>query len=92
MRRYVVQGGRLCEVPMQVPALLASPLWSWRGKLRMASELLVARGGDEQETVSQFIRRRFGSEILEKVMDPYVAGHPRLRSGAGQCRQRAAGA
>ncbi|MBL3599425.1 MAG: protoporphyrinogen oxidase [gamma proteobacterium endosymbiont of Lamellibrachia anaximandri] len=74
MRRYVVHKGELRPVPMKLPALLVSPMWSLRGKLRMATELLVAKGGHERETVSEFIRRRLGSEILEKVMDPFIAG------------------
>ena len=74
LRRYVVHHGKLHPVPMQIPAMLLSPLWGLAGKLRMASEIVVAHGGHERETVAEFIRRRLGPEILDKVMDPYVAG------------------
>ncbi|MFQ5760771.1 MAG: protoporphyrinogen oxidase, partial [Acidiferrobacterales bacterium] len=49
-------------------------LWSLRGKLRLLAEPLIPRGGDEEETVSQFITRRLGREVLERAMEPYVGG------------------
>ncbi len=72
--RYVVHEGRLAVVPMRLGKLLRSPLWSTRGKLRLALEPLLPKGGSEDETVAQFITRRLGSEIYEKAFDPYVAG------------------
>ncbi len=72
--RYLVHDGRLLEVPQRAGALLRSPLWSWRGRLRLLAEPFIARGGHEAETVSEFVRRRLGSEFLDRVMEPFVAG------------------
>lgn len=72
--RYVVNNGQLVELPMQLGPLLASNVWSTRGKLRMMLEPLIRKGGSEDETVSQFITRRLGREVLDKAMGPYVAG------------------
>lgn len=72
--RYILSDGRLRALPMRLGPLLASPLWSLRGKLRMLLEPLVPKGGHPDETVSAFITRRLGREALEKGMGPYVAG------------------
>lgn len=72
--RYVVHKGQLTAVPMRLGKLLKSPLWSASGKLRLALEPLIPKGGHENETVTQFITRRLGSEMFEKAFDPYVAG------------------
>lgn len=72
--RYLIHRGRLIAMPMRLGALMSSPLWSFRGKLRLLAEPLIPRGGHEEETVSQFITRRLGSELLERAMEPYVGG------------------
>ncbi len=82
-RTYVVHGGRLLPLPdgfqLLAPArlrpLVSSRLFSWPGKLRMALDLILPRGvGTEDESLGSFVRRRFGSEALERVAEPLVAG------------------
>ncbi len=72
--RYLVDNGRLRSVPSKIGAMLFSPLWSTRGKLRLLAEPFIPRGKCENETVSQFISRRLGQEVLEKAMGPYISG------------------
>lgn len=72
--RYLLHGGRLQALPMRLGAMVASPLWSLRGKLRLLAEPFVFSGGRADEPVSEFITRRLGREILEKAMEPFVAG------------------
>jgi oxygen-dependent protoporphyrinogen oxidase len=65
-------------LPMLVPsnwrALASSPLLSWQGKLRFAVEGLVPPGrSDEDESVADFVRRRLGREVLERVAEPILA-------------------
>ncbi|MEE8320657.1 MAG: protoporphyrinogen oxidase [Gammaproteobacteria bacterium] len=73
-KRYLICDNQLHPVPLKLLPMIASPLWSWRGMLRMAMEPFIPRGGHENETVADFIRRRLGNEILEKAMEPYIAG------------------
>lgn len=73
-QRYLVRGGRLVAVPLRAGALVRSSLWSLRGKLRVLAEPLVPRGGHADETVSAFVVRRLGREVLETAMEPFVAG------------------
>jgi len=74
LNRYIVHQGRLTQVPMLLPALLTSPLWSLPAKLRLMSEVFIPRGSDESETVSGFVRRRLGQEVLDTAMDPFISG------------------
>jgi oxygen-dependent protoporphyrinogen oxidase len=82
-RTYVVHDGRieplpdgfLLLAPTDLRALAASPLFSWRGKLRMALDLVLPRGRDAaDESLAHFVRRRFGREALERVAEPLAGG------------------
>ena len=80
----ILLGGRLIPVPpgfvMMAPTryrpVLASPLFSWAGKLRLLAEPLVPRrhASQEDESLAGFVSRRFGREVLERVAEPVVAG------------------
>lgn len=72
--RYLVRDGRLLPLPMTLAAMIASPMWSRRARLRMALEPFIPRGRRQHETVAEFIRRRLGRDMLEQAMEPYVAG------------------
>ncbi|MCP4996665.1 MAG: protoporphyrinogen oxidase [Gammaproteobacteria bacterium] len=74
LNRYVVKEGNLASIPMALPAMMMSPLWSWSAKLRMMTEILVPRSGSSGESVSQFIQRRLGKELLESAFDPFISG------------------
>lgn len=65
--------GFLLMAPTRVGPVLRSPLFSWRGKLRMALEPVLprrSRGGDE--SLASFVRRRLGNEALERVAQPLI--------------------
>jgi oxygen-dependent protoporphyrinogen oxidase len=72
--RYVISDGRLRELPMKMGSLLMSDIWSMRAKLRMILEPLARRSRGGEESVSEFVRRRLGGEVLDKALGPYVAG------------------
>src|SRR5215831_18412489 len=79
---FVAYGGRLHALPegfqlmapTRLAPLLTSPLFSWGGKARMALDLVLPRGGDPDESLGSFVRRRLGREALERVAQPLVAG------------------
>ena len=67
--------GMLLAVPTKVLPLLKSRLFSWPGKLRMGLDLVLpARGGDEDESIASFLRRRFGQEAVDRLGEPLLAG------------------
>ena len=85
----ILHRGRLEPVPPGLQRLApaawrevaASPLLSWRGKLRFFAERFVparpsaaggASGGDD-ESLASFVRRRLGTEVLERLAEPLLA-------------------
>lgn len=74
-RRFILRGGRLCQVPDGPVTLLTSPALSWRGKLRLLCEP-VAPGppAGVEETVHEFATRRIGGEAAEMLVDAAVSG------------------
>lgn len=74
-RRFILKGGRLREIPTAPLAFLRSDLMSLRGKLRMFGEPWAAdpKEGKDQ-SISDFARRRLGSEALETLIEPMVGG------------------
>jgi len=73
-RRYMMHDEKLVAVPIKLAGMIRSPVWSAAGKLRLLAEPFVRKGGHEDETVSGFISRRVGREVLENAMEPYVSG------------------
>ncbi len=73
-KRFVVQNGRLIPIPTSPIALFGSNFLSWKARLRIMREPFVPRGGDENETLAGFVRRRLGVEILRELVDPFVSG------------------
>lgn len=82
-RSLVLRRGRPVEVPegfqLMTPAkvwpVFTSPIFSWWGKLRMGWEyLLPAKRDVEDESLASFVRRRFGQEVLERLVQPLVGG------------------
>ncbi|HZB45121.1 MAG TPA: protoporphyrinogen oxidase [Pyrinomonadaceae bacterium] len=89
-RSFVARGGRLLPTPegfqLLAPSRLrpfvTSGIFTWRGKARMALDLLLPRraaahdleGDVEDESLAAFVRRRFGQEALERMAQPMVGG------------------
>jgi oxygen-dependent protoporphyrinogen oxidase len=80
---FIVRRGRLVPVPqglyLMVPgslwSLAASPILSWRGKLRLALDLfLPRRTATADESLAHFVTRRLGREALQRIAQPMVGG------------------
>jgi oxygen-dependent protoporphyrinogen oxidase len=82
-RSFVVSRGRLLPVPEGFHLLAPARFWPFfksgifspAGKVRMALELLVPRAANgTDESLANFVRRRFGREALERMAQPMVGG------------------
>lgn len=72
---YILTGGVPVAVPLGPVAFVTSPIMSWRGKLRLLKEPLVApRTDDGDESLADFTRRRLGDEALERLVGPILGG------------------
>lgn len=81
-RGLIARGNKLLPIPdgfhLLAPGklwpFLFSPVMSFRGKLRMLGDLALPRGGAGEESLAQFVRRRFGREALERLAQPLLSG------------------
>ncbi len=82
-KAFVLCGGQLHElpeglvsfVPKELGPFLRSGLLSWTGLARMGCDVLLPRGSSEgDESLASFFRRRFGTEVFERVLEPLMAG------------------
>ncbi len=85
-RSFVVRGGRLRPTPEGFQLLapsrllpfLTTDIFTWRGKARMALDLILPRRKEadnrHDESLAAFVRRRFGQEALERMAQPMVGG------------------
>jgi protoporphyrinogen/coproporphyrinogen III oxidase len=72
--RYLVMRGKLRQVPLG-PALLFSSLLSWSTKMRLLSEPFGrSTPPADDESIAAFVRRKFGAELLDRLVAPMVAG------------------
>src|SRR5205823_3631981 len=77
-RLHPLPDGFQLLAPTRLASFAASSLFSWRGKARMALDLMLPRGGGalggDDESLGAFVRRRLGAEALQRVAQPLVAG------------------
>jgi len=84
-RTLIVRDGRLAPLPdgfqllgpTRLLPFLLSPVLSLRGKLAAAKDLVLPRGGPPaggDESLASFVRRRLGSEVLERLAQPLAGG------------------
>lgn len=67
--------GLVLGIPTQLAPFIQSDLVSWRGKARALLDIFKPKkpyAGDE--SLGHFIERRLGSEMLERVVEPLLAG------------------
>lgn len=82
-KTYVLVNGKLTPlpdgvmliIPTKIMPFALSPLISWPGKIRMGMDLFIPpfKGADD-ESVSDFVRRRLGEEALYKIAEPLMSG------------------
>jgi oxygen-dependent protoporphyrinogen oxidase len=84
-RSFVARGSRLYPTPpgfqllapSRLGPLVTSPLFSLRGKARMALDLVLPRRAatnEDDESLADFVRRRLGREALERIAQPMAGG------------------
>jgi oxygen-dependent protoporphyrinogen oxidase len=82
---YIAWGGELhplpegmvLGIPTEVMPIVRTPLFSWDAKLRMALEPLIpprAWSGDEDESIGDFVARRLGDEVAQRLAGPLLGG------------------
>jgi len=73
--RYILVGGKLVPAPLAPPSLLATSLFGAGTKWRLLTEILRhTKPPEGDESVASFVRRKFGDELLNRLVGPFVSG------------------
>ncbi len=73
--RYILKNGKMVRLPRTPKELLFTPLLSLKGKIRAGLEPFISPlSFKKTESVSEFVSRRFGAELLHYVVDPLIEG------------------
>jgi oxygen-dependent protoporphyrinogen oxidase len=74
-RLHPLPEGMVLTVPSRFLPLALSGLFSPLGKLRMGLELFIpARRDGQEESITSFVERRLGREVLDRLAEPLLAG------------------
>ena len=70
-----VPDGFMLMAPSKPWAILTTPILSLTARLRLLSEAVIARRTTaEDESLASFVRRRFGQQTLERLVQPLIGG------------------
>ena len=73
--RYILLHGKLIPAPLAPPSLLTTPLLGPQTKWRLFTEMLRhTHPPATDESVAAFVRRKFGDELLDRLVAPFVSG------------------
>jgi protoporphyrinogen/coproporphyrinogen III oxidase len=73
--RYILSGGKLVPAPLAPPSLLTTPLLGAGSKWRIFTEMLHrTHPPQNDESIASFVRRKFGDELLNQMVAPFVSG------------------
>lgn len=73
-KRYIFRRGRLHLVPFSPSGLIKTHLLGLKSKLRILSEPFgYSRPPDREESLAEFVQRKFGAEVLDNLVDPIIS-------------------
>jgi oxygen-dependent protoporphyrinogen oxidase len=73
--RYILFRGKLVPAPHAPPHLLTTPLLGARTKWRLSTEMFRRTNPPStDESIAAFVRRKFGDELLDRIVAPFVSG------------------
>lgn len=71
--RYIYHQKKLIPVPMSPKELYKTELLSSDGKKTLLEEFFISKV-DKEETIEEFVSRRFGREVLKNLVQPFLCG------------------
>ena len=74
-KRFFVRYGKARAVPMNPISLIFTRLFTLLGKIRLFFEPFVKKHSpDSEPSVSDFVKARMGSDVLDYAINPFMAG------------------
>jgi len=73
-KRYILKQGQLHPAPFSAVEIMTTRLVDLRSKLRFLGEPFGnTRPPDHEESLAEFVQRKFGGEVLEYLVDPVIS-------------------
>lgn len=73
-KRYIFRHGSLHPAPFSPMELIKTRLVGFRSKLRiLADPLGYSRPPEHEESLAEFVERKFDDEILDNLVDPFIS-------------------
>lgn len=67
--------GSILGIPTEIIPFAKSDVISWSGKVRAVLDLLLPPSNTkEDQSLGEFLRKRFGEEVVENLIEPVVSG------------------
>ncbi len=76
-RLHAMPEGLVLGVPTAVRPMVETELFSWDAKLRMGLDLVIPPrrfGPDDDESIADFVGRRLGEEVSDRLVGPLLSG------------------
>jgi len=72
--RYILKDGTLQLAPFSPGGLLSTRLLGAKSKFRLLTEVFAhSSPPSQEETLAEFVERKFGAEVLEYLVDPLIS-------------------
>ena len=73
--RYIYAAGRLHRVPLGPQILVSGSLLGFGARLRLWRDIVGnSHPPDREESLGEFVRRKFGAQLLDRLAGPFVSG------------------
>ena len=73
-QRFILKNGRLHQAPLSPGSFLSTQLIGPSSKYRILTEAVRrSRPPADEESLSEFVRRKFDDEVLQYLVDPFVS-------------------
>lgn len=70
-----VPTSNILGIPTQIKPFMTSSLVSWSGKVRATADWILPPSRiDGDQSLGKFVRRRFGEEFVQNVIEPFLSG------------------
>lgn len=73
-KRFIVKESRPQPLPMSLTDFIKTDLLTGKAKLRLFKEPFIHAENKPDESIADFVVRRFGKEVLDYAVNPFVAG------------------
>ncbi len=73
-QRYIFRDGKYRKLPAHPLALLKNSFFSWSAKWSLFQERKRPAEDYPHETIAHFFNRRFGAEITDYALNPFISG------------------